>query len=399
MDISVPLSTYVPLSLVMFLEFAVWGAWAPVLAARLLGPLKMTGKQTGWIYATLPLGCIVAPLLSGQLADRWLNAEWILAAAHLAGVVLLLIAAKQQSFRGLLLVMFVYSFCYAATMPLANAVLLAHVPDVATRSKVFIWAPIAWALVGYGLTGWRMTRKAEGDGRDCLVLAAVLSGLMAAACLLLPATPPSGIGGIPIVEAFAMLKQPDFLVFILISLVVAGTMQFYFLGSARFLIDAGLPGSKVPGTMAIAQAAQAVATCFALGYFLDHLGFKWTLTIGAACWAALYAAYVVSRPLSLLVFSQPMHGLAYVLFIIAGQVYAGKVGPEIPGSMQALIFAATTGVGLFLGTQLAGAAMDRYSTAGQFQWRKVWSVPLVIVLAGVVALVLAFQGSLPPTPQ
>ena len=65
--------TYIALSVVMFLEFAVWGAWAPVLAARLLGPLKMTGKQTGWIYATLPLACIVSPLVAGQLADQYVS--------------------------------------------------------------------------------------------------------------------------------------------------------------------------------------------------------------------------------------------------------------------------------------------------------------------------------------
>jgi nucleoside transporter len=398
MDISVPLSTYIPVSLVMFLEYAVWGAWAPVLAARLLGPLKMSGKQTGWIYATLPLGCIVAPLVSGQLADRWLNAEWILAAAHLAGAVLLLVAAKQGSFRGLLPVMFVYSFCYAATLPLVNSVLFHYVKDGDTQGKVFIWAPIAWALVGWGLTGWRMSRKTEGDGSDCLVLAAILSGLMAVVCLLLPATPPANAGGMPIVEAFSLLRQPDFFAFMLISLVVAGTMQFYFLGSARFLTDAGLPGSKIPATMAIAQAAQAVATFFALGYCMKTLGFQQTLIIGALCWLTLYAVYVAGRPRWLLVAGQSLHGLAYVFFIIAGQVYASKVGPEIQGSTQALVFAATTGVGLFLGTQLAGLSMDRYSTAGQFQWSKIWNVPLMIVVIGVIALIMRFHGTLPTTP-
>ncbi len=67
----------------MFLEYAVWGAWAPVLAARLLGPLKMTGKQTGWIYATLPMACIVSPLVAGWLADQYVDMKWILIAAHL----------------------------------------------------------------------------------------------------------------------------------------------------------------------------------------------------------------------------------------------------------------------------------------------------------------------------
>jgi MFS family permease len=69
---------YTRISALMFLEFAVWGAWMPVLALRLLGPLKMTGKQTGWIYATFPLACIFSPFVSGYLADKWFNAEWII---------------------------------------------------------------------------------------------------------------------------------------------------------------------------------------------------------------------------------------------------------------------------------------------------------------------------------
>ena len=140
---------YIKLSAVMALEYAVWGAWMPVLAARLLGPLKFSGKQTGWIYATLPLACIVSPLISGQLADRWLNAEWILAGAHLIGAALLLVAAVQTRFAVLFVIMFLYSVFYAATLPLVNAALFANVTDAAWQGKVFMWAPIAWAIGGY----------------------------------------------------------------------------------------------------------------------------------------------------------------------------------------------------------------------------------------------------------
>jgi len=177
MELSVSTDVYIRLSAVMFLEYAVWGAWAPVLAARLLGPLKMTGKQTGWIYATLPIACIVSPLVSGLMADKYLNTEWVLAACHAVGAVLLFLAVKQQSFKGTFLVMLLYSLCYGATLPLVNAVLFAHVKDLHTQGLVFIWAPIAWALVGYFLTGWRNLRGGEGDGSDCLLLGGILSVL------------------------------------------------------------------------------------------------------------------------------------------------------------------------------------------------------------------------------
>jgi nucleoside transporter len=384
---------YIKLSAVMALEFAVWGAWMPVLAARLLGPLKFSGKQTGWIYATLPLACIVSPLISGQLADRWLNAEWILAGAHLIGAALLLMAAVQTRFAALFVIMFLYSVFYAATLPLVNAALFANVTDAAWQGRVFMWAPIAWAIAGYFLTGWRWTFKTAEKGRDCLFLAAALSVIMAACCLGLPATPPAGVGEAPIFKAMTMLQNTNFLVFMVVSLVAGGLMQFYFLGSARFMMDTGIPGRNVPAAMAIAQVVQALATYYLLNKFIGLFGFKWTLTIGAASWFLLYLVYVISKPRALIVLSQSLHGLAYVLFIIAGQIFANVASPpEIRSSVQALVFAATTGVGLFLGTQFAGIVMDVFKREDKFNWRAIFTVPAVIMLASIIALVVLFKG-------
>ncbi|MGA2254119.1 MAG: MFS transporter [Thermoguttaceae bacterium] len=388
---SVPLHIYIRLSLVMFFEYAVWGAWAPVLAARLLGPLKMSGKQIGWIYTTLPLACIVSPLLAGQLADRYLNLEWILAGAHLIAAILMIVAVRQKTFGGLFGTMLGWSFCYAATMPLVNSVLFSSVSDVPTKSLVFIWAPVAWALVGYSLSGWRVLRKAESDGTDALILSAALGLVTVVCCLFLPATPPTSQK--TLFDALGFLQAPDFLLFIVTSLCVAGTMQFYFLGSGQYMMDRGISGKVVPGAMAMAQAAQALATFFALGFALEKLGFKWTLVMGAGSWLLLYIIYTVKAPRGILVVAQVLHGLAYVMFIIVTQIYAESVAPrELLSSMQGLIFAATTGVGLFLGTQLAGFVMDRYSVNGKFQWPKIWAFPLVITLVGTLVLAMAFQG-------
>ena len=392
---------YLKLSALMFLEYAIWGAWYPVLAARLLGPLKFSGKQTGWIYAALPLACIFMPLLAGQLADKYVRTEWILAGAHLVGIVLLFIAGLKKDFKSLFIMIFLYSLCYAATLPLVNSLMFYHLGknnvDIGKSSPyIFMWAPIAWALAGYFLTGWRWVFKTGELGRDCLFLAAVLSVVMVAVCAgYLPKTPPENTGGTPIAQAVGMLRIPSFLVFFLISMAAAGMMQFYFLGTAQFMQDNGIAPKNVPAAMAIAQATQAAATLLLLGLFVGKLGYKWTLVLGAGSWLVLYVLYIIPRPPAVIVVSQAFHGLAYVFFIIAGQMFAGSVAPEgTGGSMQALIFTAQSGLGLFLGTQLAGVVMDRFRVGGQFQWRKVWTVPGVIMLACVIALVLLFRGAL-----
>jgi len=392
------LALYLSLSVVMFLEYAIWGAWCPVLAARLLGPLKFNGKQTGWIYATLPIACIISPLISGQLADKWLNTEWILAGAHLVGGIMLFVAAKKKTFAGLFVAMLAYSFCFAATLPLVNSLLFRQLAannlDVGLNSaKIFIWAPIAWSLVGYFLTGWRWKFKTGEQGHDCLILAAVLSIIMAFVCLFIPSTPPTNSGTAPILEALGMLGETQFLIFIIISMVAAGLMQFYFLGTAQFMQDIGLPAKNVPASMALAQAVQAVATFFLLGAMIAGLGFKWTLCVGACCWVLLYTIYIMEKPRWLIVAAQSMHGLAYVLFMIVGQIFANSIAPEeIQGSMQALIFAATTGVGLFFGTQLSGIVMDKFNVDGKFQWRKIFLVPCTIMAICVIAIALLLKG-------
>ena len=389
---------YLRLSALMGLEFAIWGAWMPVLAVRLLGPLKMSGRQTGWIYATLPLACIFAPLVSGYLADSSFNAEQIMLVCHAVGAVLLFTAACQKKFWGMFITMLFYSICYTATLPLVNKMLYAQYPE--QDAAIFFWAPVAWAVIGWLLTGIRKVRKTGGDGADSLVLAGILSLVTAVVCFFQLPLKPASLGN-PMIDAMAMLKNHSYLVFILVQLVVSGMVQFYFLGTGRFLQDRGVKGRNISAVMAIAQAVQAAATILLLGGLIglpkllgygEFEGYKWTFIVGALCWTILFATYIFSKRALWLILIQAFHGLAYVFFLIAGQKFVGKMAPpEIGASAQSVIFIATSGIGLFLGTQLAGYVMQRNSAGDQFQWRKIWTVPLAITLAGAIAFAVFFH--------
>jgi hypothetical protein len=245
-----------------------------------------------------------------------------------------------------------------------------------------------------------MTRKEQGSGNDCLYLAGGLSALMVLASLFLTTVAPAAPGGegFPIAGVLEAMAEFHFLVFLLVSLVVFGLMQFYFLGTAQFMQDMGIQSKHVPGSMALAQIVQALATLFLFQVMLDNAGFRGTLAFGAVCWVLLYSVYAVGKPPWLIVAVQPLHGLAYVFFVIIGQVFTNSVAPDaIRSSMQALIFAVTTGVGLFLGTQFAGIVMDANADEGKFHWGKVWAVPAAFTLAGVLTLLAVFQD--PPSGE
>lgn len=389
------LSEYIALSGMMFIEYAVWGAWAPVLATRLLDTLEFGGRKTGWIYATLPIACLIAPLVSGQVADQWLNGETILAASMGLGSICLFLASRQTTFPRLFTAMLLHNLFFAATLPLCNAILFAATSDIATQGAVFIWAPIGWAASGYLLSGWRIARKSRPDDRDCLLLGAGMALLMPVVALWLPAAEPGGSGQIPILLALNMLTEPQFALFIAFSIIGIGLMQFYFLGTAPFLQSKGIASKYVPGTMAIAQVAQTVATLFLLVAALNVLGFKGSMIAGAACWLTLYVVQFTSGPRWLLAGVQSFHGVAFMLFALVGMIYAENVAaPEIRSSVQALVFTATNGVGFLLGTQTAGIVMERAAIGDDVDWRRFWRIPAAIMAGVIFVMVFFFEPAL-----
>ena len=390
---------YIQLSLMMFLQFAVWGAWSPVLAARLLGPLKFSGKQTGWIYGTVFLGCIISPLIAGQIADRWIATQWFLSGAHLVGGVLLLSAARRETFRPLLVVMGLYGLAFAPTLALVNSLMFRHLGQAGVSSfAVFVWGVVGWVLVGWALALWRRV-KGSGEGGDCLVLAALLSLVMGVYCLFLPHTPAPGAEQ-PLTEALSLLKDPNFLVFLAVGFVLATQLQFYFLGTAQYLGDLGVQNRNIPAVMTIAQGAQVAAMAFMAFYekdLLSGIGFRWIFTIGVLMWLAMYGAYSAGKPRLLVISSQALHGLAYALFINVGFVYVDKVAPagisKIASSAQGLYTVVIFGFGLFLGTQFTGIVMDRLKTPeGKFRWRAIYLVPCAAAAACAIVMAALFRG-------
>ena len=387
---------YLKLSAMMFLEFTIWGAWAPVLASRLLGPLKMSGKQIGWIYGTLPLACMLAPLAAGQIVDRWCPTQWYLGVSHLLGAVFLLAAARAERFGALLALMSGFALCFAPTLALVNSLTFTHLPNPEVNYFwVRVWGAVSWVLIGWTLTVWRRWGKFQVRGSDALTLASLCSLAMGVYCFFLPHTPPAhtAAGALPFVKALSMLADPNFLVFLTISFIVTTQLQFYFLGTARYLEDIGTSHAAIPAAMSIAQIAQVVAMGVILPYIFPQLGYQWTLALGTSFWLVMYLVYARMRPRRLVVASMALHGLAYAFFFDAAFLYMDRAAPtDIRGSAQALYTTVTLGLGLFAGTQFTGVVMDRFRQDGTFRWRPLFLVPCAMLTACALAFIIFFKG-------
>jgi len=391
------LGMYLKLSAMMFLEFTIWGAWAPVLASRVLGPLKMSGKQLGWIYATLPVACILAPMAAGQIVDRWCPTQLYMAGAHLLGGVFLLLAARATRFVPLLLLMLGHTVCFAPTMAMVNSLTFAHLPNAQLNYFwVRVWGAVSWVMIGWALSYWRRSGKLQVKSADSLMLAAMCAFIMGLYCFALPHTPPAhkGTGAMPFVAALSLLKEPNFLIFIVISFVVSTQLQFYYLGTSRFLEDIGTAHSDIPAAMSVAQIAQVVAMAVILPIIFKRLGFQWTLAMGTAFWLIMFLMYARMRPRFLVIASMAFHGLAFAFFFDAAYLYVKNVGTdEIRASTQSLYIAVTQGLGLFVGTQFTGVVMDRFRGAdGKFRWRPIFLIPCVLLTLCTLAFAVLFKG-------
>lgn len=389
------LELYILLSGMMFLQFASWGAWAPVLGAHLLGPLRMSGKQTAWIYATLSLACVISPLLAGQIVDRWLPTEWFLAGAHLVAGVLLLTAAGKRSFAGMFLAMGLYSLLYAPTLALVNSLAFYHLPNPDQEYFwVRVWGSVAWVVAGWTLAVWRYLGKPRVQGNDGLVLAALFSFAMGLFCFWLPHTPPRGAAdtALPALKALSMLKNVDFAIFLAVSFVTCTQLQFYFVGTSRYLEDIGVRPKNIPAAMTLAQVMQAFSMGAIVPFILPQIGYRVTLALGILAWALMYLAYALTRPRWLVVVSMMLHGFAFACFFDTAFIYVNRVAPsDIRASAQSL-YIMVYGLGLFCGTQFAGVVMDGLRREGRFRWRPIFATPCVLLLACTLVCLLIFKG-------
>jgi len=392
------------LGIMMFLQYAIWGAWAPVLSVYLLDDLGFSGSQTGLIFSLLPLATILSPFIGGQLADRYFSSEKVIAFLQLTGGVLLIICAQATSFTVMAWVMFVYCLLYAPTLALTNSVAMIHLKDSEKEfGAIRVWGTIGWIAAGLALSGWRMAGSGNESimmGGDMLFLAGVFSIVMAVQAFTLPRTPPQKEGVKPwaFLESLKMLKVKQFAIFIGITFVVSTELEFYYILTAPFLQSEsiGVSPANLPAIMTIAQVAEIFVMAFMLSWALKRYGMRKTLAIGVVAWPIRYVIFSIGGPAWLVIASLALHGFCYVFFFVAAFIYVDKVAPpDIRASAQSMIAIVALGFGRFLGSLFAGWVQDTFTTDAGTNWTSVFLVPCALTLFCAVAFLLFFREEEP----
>ncbi len=394
------MSAKIRLGMMMFLQYAIWGSWAPVLSAYLINDLGFSGTQVGVIYCLLPLATIISPFIGGQLADRYFPTEKVIAFFQITGGVLLVFTSTVTDYSTLMWMMLIYSLLYAPTLALTNSIAFINLKDSEKEFGIVrVWGTIGWIVAGLALMAWRILAKSHGTialKGDTLLLAGIFSIIMGFVSFKLPHTPPKKEGTKPwaFIEAIKMLKERNFLIFVVISFIVATELQFYYVLTAPFLTSdkIGVSSSSVSGIMVIAQIAEIFVMALLLPYFLPKYGIKKTMTIGVLAWPLRYIIFVIAYPAWLVIASLSFHGFCYVFFFTAAFIYVDMIAPkDIRASAQSLIAIIVLGFGNFIGSNFAGWVHALFSTEAGTNWRGVFIVPTVLTLVCAVAFVLLFK--------
>jgi len=409
------------LGVMMFLQYALWGAWLPVTARYLSattseGGLGFSGSEIGMILGLAgSIGAIAAPFIAGQIADRYFSTERILGLLVTAGGAVKWITAHQTEYGAWLVLSIIYSVLYMPTLALSNSITFSHIDDQENDfPKIRVWGTIGWIAASWvfpmvwlqqGLHFQWMppfivgTEVPDVTNRlaDALKFSGIISVSYGAFCLLLPHTPPKrdATEKLAFKKAFELFKKSSFTVLVIASLAVSVIHQIYFLQTGPFLSHIGILDSQIGPAMTIGQFAEILTMAY-LGFFLKRLGFHKVISIGVAAYCMRYAIFGTgSFPVWIMVVSQAFHGFCYAFFFAAAYIYVDKLADEdVRHSAQTVFGIIILGGGPVIGGWLSGYLQNIYTLDGVFNYSDFWYSLSLIGLITTLFFYFSFQTQL-----
>lgn len=397
-------TTKFQLSFMMFLEFFIWGGWFVTLGTFMGNNLNAEGGEIAAAFSTQSWGAIIAPFIIGLIADRFFNAERILGVLHIIGAVLMYLMSQATDSAVFYPYVLGYMIAYMPTLALVNSVAFNQMKD---PSKDFpfirVWGTIGWIVAGLLISfafGWDSQESiAAGLLKNTFVMTAIASAVLGVFSFTLPKTPPSAKGEKVVIkdilglEALDLLKDRNFLVFFLSSVLICIPLAFYYQNLSPFLTESGV--EKSTALASIGQVSEVVFMLL-LPFFFKKFGFKKTILVGMLAWTLRYLLFAYGNTGDLffmIITGIVLHGICYDFFFVSGQIYTdSKAGPKIKSAAQGLITLATYGVGMLVGFYVAGKITDANIVAEGHDWNSVWVFPAIFAAAVFVIFALLFKS-------
>lgn len=389
----------------MFLEFFIWGGWFVTMGSYLAANLGATGAQSALAYSTQSWGAIIAPFIVGLIADKYFNAERLLGIMHLIGAALMFALAKAQAFDGFYPYLLAYMIIFMPTLALVNSIAFRLTDDPSQQfSKIRVWGTVGWIVAGlvisYAFSWDSQAAISAGMLKHTFMMSAIASALLGIFSFTLPPTPPQKPAGTGQrlretlgLDALALLRDRNFLIFFISSILICIPLAFYYQHANQFLTEIRV--SNATGKQTLGQMSE-VLFMLLIPFFLVRLGMKATLLVGMLAWALRYLMFAfgdADERVFLLLIAIALHGVCYDFFFVSGQIYTdAKAGPRTKSAAQGLITLATYGLGMLIGFWAAGRITDAYNAGGVHDWKTIWLYPAAFAAAVFIAFAVAFKN-------
>ena len=395
------------LSVMMFVQYFIYGSWLVTMGTFLGSALKASGTDIGFVYSLPAMAAILSPFLVGMIADRFFATQKVLAFLHLVGAALLYYATLQPSVTKFWPLFLLYTLCYMPTLALTNALAFDHMDDPTKEfPRIRVLGTIGFIAAGL------IIGQLHADATALpLQIGAGASVLMAIFCLTLPHTPPHNAGkalsarDVLGLDALALLKDRSFAVFVLGSFLLCIPLQFYYTFANPFLNEIGVQGAA--GVMTIGQMSEIIFMLL-MPWFFVRLGIKKLLLIGMATWTFRYLLFAYANSstgpvMPMIYLALLVHGVCYDFFFVTGQIYVDQQADiRIRAAAQGFIALVTLGAGQLIGSWLCGIVVDANVIAATtpggavtHDWTKIWFVPAMGALG--VLLIFAALFKVKPT--
>ena len=394
------MGTRVKLSAMMFLQFMMLPVWFMTLSGY-AGKLGATGSLIAWITSTMAIGTLAAPVM-GMIADRFFNAEKVLAVSNIMCAILLAIAANVTCpvtlFVVLLLAMLFYMPSWGLT---ANIAMSNSSADAFPQIRVF--GSIGWVAASiFSLVGKQMgvTIDCEAPMFYCGAGAALVAGLLG---FMLPATPPKAKGE-PMnvidtlgLRALTLMKEPSFAIFIVISFLMMIPFSLYMNYGGEFLVKSGFALPTL--VMCLGQFGE-IFFMLILAVAIKKLGVKGAMMGGLLALTLRYAFFWIGGTQGIPAFyyiAILVHGLIFGFFIVGGQMYIDKKAPEsMRAQAQGFFWLVTFGLGSFVSNFANRALITKYEVTIDaakklYSWNHLWLITLICSAILLVAFALLFR--------
>lgn len=400
------LTTTFQLSFMMFLEFFIWGGWFVTLGTFLGNNLDADGGQIAQAFSTQSWGAIIAPFIVGLIADRYFNAERILAVLHLLGAFLMYQMFSAQEFSVFYPYVLGYMIVYMPTLALVNSIAFNQMKDPTKEfSLIRVFGTVGWIAAGLAISYVFFWDSSEGipSGmlKNTFLMVAVASVILGFFSFTLPKTPPKIAKGEKVslsdilgLDALKLLKDRNFLVFFAASILICIPLAFYYQYANLFLSEIGVENPT--GKMTIGQASEVIFMLL-LPYFFTKFGFKKTILIGMLAWTIRYFLFTYGNSGDLefmLILGIALHGICYDFFFVSGQIYTDtKAGEKYKSAAQGLITFATYGIGMLIGFWVAGKITDGHILQDMnHNWQSIWRYPATFAFVVLLIFIVLFKN-------